>query len=52
MKVGRGSLVVPKLIFLSSSTIACPPSSKARGASSAYSLVASASESVPSSTVI
>ena len=53
MKVGQGSSVVPKLISLSSSTVAYPPSSKAGGASSNSSLVALASfESLPSSVVI
>ena len=52
MKVSRGSSVIPKLISLSSSIVAYTPSSKARGASSTSSLVASASESVSSSTAI
>ena len=52
MKVGRGSSVVPKLISLSSSIVACTPCSKAGGASSTFSLVGSASESVSSSIVI
>ena len=52
MKVGRDFLVVPKLTYVSSSTVACPPYSKARGASLTSSLVALVSESVSSSTVI
>ena len=52
MKVGRGSSVVPKLISLSSLTVARLPSSKVGGASSTSSLVTSTSESVPSSIVI